>query len=178
MPVAHLGHVEHLDAVMFRLASDDDVVLVPADLTPDGRLGGARLGQAAQVDELALPRDFGEGRAVCLGNDHELPTVAARPPPRGGALAGLAAKIGMAHKVVEVDLPLKSDAMLRSQAESGSVVHTFLQRNVFNGSPGTTWATPFLQRIAPFPPLLLYFFGSIAPFLVWRSHVALCVPAG
>jgi hypothetical protein len=57
---------------------------------------------------------------------------------------------------------------------SQSPVLTLLQRNVFIGSPGTTSATPFLQRIAPSPPRLLYLVESMAPFLVWRSHVACC----
>ena len=47
--------------------------------------------------------------------------------------------------------------------QAGVIVLTLLQRNVFIGSPGTTSATPFLQRIAPLPPRLLYLEESMAP---------------
>ena len=100
--VEQLAPVEDLDTVVAGLAADDDVVLVAADLAPDG--GGRVLGQAAEVDERALRGDLGEGGAVGLGDDDELTAFRRCPAPGGGALAGGRAEVGVADEVVEVDL--------------------------------------------------------------------------
>ncbi|GJC97587.1 hypothetical protein ColKHC_06413 [Colletotrichum higginsianum] len=89
-----------------RLGADGDgvlLLLVDDDvLAPDGL--GRVLGQAAEVDELAVGGDLGEGGAVGLGDDGELAAVGARPAPGRGPLAGAGPEVGVALEVVEVDL--------------------------------------------------------------------------
>lgn len=83
------------------LRTNDNVVLVSADFAPDDR--GRVLGKTAEVDELALGRDLGEGSTVTLANGNELTTVVRSPAPRGGALTTVAAEVGMAQEVNEVE---------------------------------------------------------------------------
>jgi len=104
MGYANLAHVENLDAVVRRLAPDDYEVLVPPDLAPDARLRGGGVRQAAQIHQLPLVGDLGQGGAVGLGDSHELAPLGARPPPRRGPLTRLAAQVGVADEVVKVDV--------------------------------------------------------------------------
>jgi len=86
------------------LAADDHVVLVPADLAPDGSRRATRLGQSAEVDQLSGRSDLGKCCTVFLGDHDEFSAICARPAPGRGTLPILAAEIGVADKVVEVDL--------------------------------------------------------------------------
>jgi hypothetical protein len=99
---AYLSEVENLNAVVLGFAADDEVVLVPAHLPPDGGLRVLR--ETPEVDELAGLADLGEGGAVGLRDGNEFPAVLARPTPGGGALSSRAAEVGVAQEVVEVDL--------------------------------------------------------------------------
>jgi len=76
-----LGKIKDLDTVADGLRSDDDIVLVSADLTPLGRL--RVLGQTAEVDELTLLGDLGEGGSVVLADGDEFTAVVGCPSPRG-----------------------------------------------------------------------------------------------
>src|SRR4051794_7965027 len=93
---AYLAHVKDLNAVVCGLAADDNVVLVPPELSPDNRLCLGGLGQTAEVDKLSISVDFGKCSTVCLRNGHKLATVRACPAPGRRALTGLAAEVGMA----------------------------------------------------------------------------------
>lgn len=100
--VEQLIPVEDLDTMRAGLTANDNVVLVATDLAPDGRSG--ELGQAAEVDERAIRCDLGEGSAVGLGDDDELAAVGRRPAPGRRALTRRGAEVGVADKVVEVNL--------------------------------------------------------------------------
>lgn len=80
----------------------------------------------------------------------------------------------MVDKVIEVDLRVSLGQ--EWTATSDAVVHTLLQRKVFKASPGTTSTIPFVQRMAPIPPRLMYCSESMKPPLVWRSNVACYFP--
>lgn len=99
-----LGKIKDLDTVADGLRSDDDIVLVSADLTPLGRL--RVLGQTAEVDELTLLGDLGEGGSVVLADGDEFTAVVGCPAPGGGASASGAAESGVAEEGVEVGLKL------------------------------------------------------------------------
>lgn len=99
-----LAHVEDLHAVIVGLAPNDDVALVPLDLPPHGGQRAGVLGQAAQVDELALLADLGERRAVLLSDGDELASLAVGPAPGAGAETILAAELGMGLEVVEIQV--------------------------------------------------------------------------
>jgi len=101
-PNAYLAQVKDLNPVVCGLAPDDNVVLVPPELSPDTRLCLRGLGQTAEVDELSITVDFGKRSTVCLSNGHKLAAARACPAPGRRALAGLAAQVGMADKVVEI----------------------------------------------------------------------------
>lgn len=98
----NLGHVKDLNVVADGLATNDHVVLVSTNLTPDGRRRVLR--QATKVDELSLGSDLGEGSTVALANSDELAAIRRLPTPRGRTLATIAAKVGMAQEVDEVKL--------------------------------------------------------------------------
>jgi hypothetical protein len=68
-----------LDAVAGGLAADDHVVLEPADLPPDAV--DRVCGEAAEILQLAVLGDFGEGGAVHLADSDELPAVCGGPAP-------------------------------------------------------------------------------------------------
>jgi hypothetical protein len=85
-----LGEVEDLDTVANSLGSDDDKVLVRADLSP---LRNHRvLGQTAEVDKLTLLGDLGKGCTVVLADGDELTAVVRGPSPGGRTPASGAAK--------------------------------------------------------------------------------------
>ena len=105
-----LRHVKDLHAVVDGLGSDDDVVLVAAELSPDRRLRRRVLGQTAEIDKLAGLGDLGERSAVGLSYGNELATLGAGPAPGGGALAHGRAKIGVALEVIKVNLEGKGES--------------------------------------------------------------------
>jgi hypothetical protein len=93
-----LGEVEDLDTVTNSLGSDDDVVLVCADLSPLRRL--RVLGQTAEVDKLTLLGDLGKGCAVVLADGDELTTIVGGPSPGGRTPAPGTAKSAVAQERV------------------------------------------------------------------------------
>lgn len=97
-----LAPVEDLDTVAGCLASDDDVVLVASDLSPDGVAGV--LGQTSKVDKLTSRGDLSKGSTVGLSNDDEFTASVTGPTPRGSTLSSCASKIGVVLEVVEVNL--------------------------------------------------------------------------
>jgi hypothetical protein len=97
-----LLHVEDLNTVTDGFGSDDDVVLVRADLAP---LGGDRvLGQTTKVDELSLLGDFCERSAVVLTDSDKLPSGIGSPSPRGRASTAGATKRSVAQERVKISL--------------------------------------------------------------------------
>lgn len=97
-----LSKVEDLDTVTNSLGSDDDKVLVCADLSP---LRNHRvLGQTAEVDELTLLGDLGKGCAVVLADGNELTAVVGGPSPGGRTPASGAAKSAVAQERVQIGL--------------------------------------------------------------------------
>jgi hypothetical protein len=75
-----LLHVEDLDAVADSLTTDDHVVVLATDLTP---LAARRvLGQASEVDELALLTDLCERSSVRLSDGDKLTSGAGGPSCR------------------------------------------------------------------------------------------------
>lgn len=97
-----LGEVEDLDTVTNSLGSDDDKVLVGADLSP---LRNHRvLGQTAEVDKLTLLGDLGKGCTVVLADSNELTAVVGGPSPGGRTPASGAAKSAVAQERVQIGL--------------------------------------------------------------------------
>jgi len=84
------------------LAANDDIVLVRPNLTPYGE--DRLLREAAQVDELTLRGDLAECCPICLADGNKFASVIRDPAPGGGALAGEAAKVGVALEVEEINL--------------------------------------------------------------------------
>ncbi len=161
---AYLEHIKDLDAVALCLASNNDIVLIPSDLTPYRRRGCTRLRETTEVHKLPLLGKFGESCAVSLRHYDELAAVLTRPSPRRGSLAGLATQVGMVDEVIEVDLRESPGQEQTAAGDAG--IHTLLQRKVFKASPGTTSAVPLVQRMAPIPPRLVYCSESMEPLLV------------
>ena len=75
-----LLEVEDLNTVADGFGSDDDVILVAADLTPLGRRRVLR--KTAEVDELALLGDLCEGGSVVLADGDEFTAIVRCPAPR------------------------------------------------------------------------------------------------
>ena len=75
-----LAPVKDLHTVVRSFAANDNVVLIPTDLSPDGvgRVGG----QAAKIDKTAGRGNLGKGSTISLGNDDELTTGVTDPAPR------------------------------------------------------------------------------------------------
>lgn len=100
-----LLHVEDLNTMADSFGSDDDVVLVRADLAP---LGGDRvLGQTAKVDELSLLGDLRESSAVVLTDSDKLTSVIGSPSPRGRTSTTCATKRSMAQERVKISLEIR-----------------------------------------------------------------------
>jgi hypothetical protein len=161
-----LAPVKDLHTVVGSLTANDNVVLIATDLTPD-RVGGVG-GQTAKVDETASRGDLGERSAVGLGDDDELATSVADPAPRGRALTSAAAKVGMADKVVEVDLQHHGQ-LERTQSVREAEKHTLLQRKVSR----PTMARPLVQGMKAKAGWLSYCDEFIAPLAISASQPAL-----
>lgn len=97
-----LGKVEDLNTVTNSLRSDDDIVLVCADLSPLRRL--RVLGQTAKVDKLTLLGDLGKGCAVVLADGNELTAIVGGPSPRRRTPTSGAAKSAVAQERVKIGL--------------------------------------------------------------------------
>lgn len=97
-----LAPVKDLHAMAASLATNDDVVLVASDLSPDGvgRVGW----KTAKIDKLAGGGNLSKGGAVRLGDNDEFATGVTDPAPGGRTLSSAASKVGMTDKVIEVDL--------------------------------------------------------------------------
>jgi hypothetical protein len=74
-----LGKIEDLDTMADGFGSDDDIVLVSADLTPLGRLRVLR--KTTEVDESTLLGDLGKGGSVVLTDGDEFTAVVGCPAP-------------------------------------------------------------------------------------------------
>lgn len=99
---AYLGHVEDLDTMIDGFATDDHVVFVCSDLTPEGERGLLR--KTSQVDKFALGRDFGKGGSISLSNGNKFAAIVRNPSPGRGAVSDKATEILMASIIEEVDL--------------------------------------------------------------------------
>jgi hypothetical protein len=94
--VKKLLKVKDLNAMTNGLGSDNDIVLVCADLAP---LRWLRvLGKTAKIDELALLVDFRKGGTIILANGNELAAIIRGPTPRRRATSSRAAKSSMAQE--------------------------------------------------------------------------------
>jgi hypothetical protein len=87
-----------------RLTANNNVTLIPPDLTPDTRLRLGRLRQSSKIHKLPLVVDFGKGSTVSLSNGNKFPAIRAGPTPGRRTFPSLAAQVGMADKVVKVDI--------------------------------------------------------------------------
>ena len=76
-----LLEVKDLNTVTDSFGSDDDVVLVAADLAPLRRRRVLR--KTTEVDELTLLGDLCEGGSVVLADGDEFAAIVRCPAPRG-----------------------------------------------------------------------------------------------
>ena len=97
--VEKLLHVEDLNAVLDRLRADDDQVAECPDLSPP-RADRVVLRESAEVDQLALRGDLGEGCSIVLADCNELAPVLGCPSPRRRSEALRASQVCMGNKVI------------------------------------------------------------------------------
>lgn len=145
--VEKLLHVEDLHAVLDSLGADDNQVAEGSDLSPP-RADRVVLGQPAEVHQLTLGDDLGEGCSVVLAYGNKLSSILGRPTPRGGPKALGASKVCMGKEVVQVDLRrVRGKFVAYLYSPKSLEILTLLHWKVLFASPGIAVARPSTQGV-------------------------------